>query len=112
MAALGGPGGEVTTSTITASVTDVGGGVLKILGELDVVGARHIQAEFDVIVARQTGDIIFDLGGLQFMDSSGIALLLGAVSKVGPVGVRHPSVVIRRVIELTGLSNLLVVEPG
>ncbi|MGH9071219.1 MAG: STAS domain-containing protein [Acidimicrobiales bacterium] len=112
MAALGAPGSSPAVAPNTASVTDVGDGTVKILGELDVVGARRIQAEFDAIVNRIGEGVVFDLGGLEFMDSSGIALLLGAVSRVGPVGVRHPSAVIARVIQLTGLSDLLVIEPG
>lgn len=112
MAQLGSGGVTPTITSGIASVTDAGHGVVKILGELDVIGARQVQSEFDVIVSRQTEGLVFDLEGLQFMDSSGIALLLGAVGRMGPVGVRRPSAVIRRVIELTGLSDLLVVEPG
>jgi anti-anti-sigma regulatory factor len=41
------------------------------------------------------------------MDSSGIAMLLRTVGGAGSVEVRNPSTVVRRIIECTGLSEIL-----
>jgi anti-anti-sigma factor len=53
----------------------------------------------------------FDLGALEFMDSSGIALLLRVAAKAQTVRVREPSELIRRLIEATGLSEILPMDP-
>ena len=47
---------------------------------------------------------MFDLAGLRFMDSAGIAVLLGATKRVERVSLREPSPTVRRVVELTGLT--------
>jgi anti-anti-sigma factor len=48
-----------------------------------------------------------DASGLTFMDSSGIVLLVSATQRVQEVQVRDPSPIVRRLIELTGLSKVL-----
>jgi anti-anti-sigma factor len=54
--------------------------------------------------------LIFDLSRLRFMDSAGIAVLIGAAAKVKAVHLRDPSPIVRRVIEVTGLSDVLPIE--
>ena len=39
---------------------------------------------------------MFDISGLEFMDSSGIALLVSATRKARHVEVRHPTPIVRR----------------
>jgi anti-anti-sigma factor len=53
--------------------------------------------------------IVFDLGELQFMDSSGLAVLLGVAERVPVVELRRPQPLICRVIELTGLTDSFVI---
>jgi anti-sigma B factor antagonist len=48
--------------------------IVALCGELDVVDATGVVAAFAVIVARQP-EIIVDLAGLDFIDSSGVAAL-------------------------------------
>jgi len=45
------------------------------------------------------------------MDSSGIALLVAAARQARQVELRHPTPVVRRLIELTGLTELLLMTP-
>ena len=56
-------------------------------GEVDHHGARDIMAELyrqiDQVLPRE---LTLDLGGVSFMDSSGIALLLGACRRLGELG--------------------------
>jgi anti-anti-sigma regulatory factor len=41
------------------------------------------------------------------MDSSGIAILLRAAARVDSIEVRNPSSTVRRIIECTGLTEVL-----
>ena len=53
----------------------------------------------------------FDLSALEFMDSSGIALLLRVAAKTQTVRLLQPSPLVRRLIEATGLSDVLQIDP-
>jgi anti-sigma B factor antagonist len=85
--------------------------VIALAGELDVATVGAVDVKLEPTVAATQGRLVFDLGGLRFMDSSGIALLLRVAGRVGEVRVRRPSPLIRQVIELMGLSDVLTIEP-
>lgn len=91
---------------------DPGGDALVILaGELDSSNVASLEATIASITAEHRERLVFDLSGLRFMDSAGIAVLIDAAAKVDAVRLRDPSPVVRRVIELTGLSGVLPIEP-
>ncbi len=79
--------------------------VLRIFGELDVTSADDVRSNLDAALGSETERVVFDLGGLEFMDSSGIALLLSVTGKVREVQVVNPPAIIRRLLELTGLAE-------
>jgi anti-sigma B factor antagonist len=85
--------------------------VISVSGELDISNADTLEATVASVAAKRPEELIFDLSGLRFMDSAGIAVLLGAASKVTVVHLRDPSDAVRRVVELTGLADVLTIEP-
>ena len=85
--------------------------VLRLTGDLDVTNAEQVRSAIDAAVNSQTERLIFDLEGLRFMDSSGIAMLVSMTQKVQEVRVRNPSSIVRRLIELTGLADAWHVTP-
>ena len=84
---------------------------VKLIGELDIASAGSIRAVFDHIVANGPGRLIIDLSELRFIDSSGLSLFLAMADQIREVELRHPLAVIRRVIDLTGLSRVFMLEP-
>ena len=56
--------------------------------------------------------LILDMSGVSFMDSSGIGLILGRQrimeSFGGGVAVKNPSPSVRRIIQVAGLSRLII----
>ncbi len=96
---------------IDTRVDPSGAAVITVSGELDMSNASSLEAIVASISAEGPERLIFDLSGLRFMDSAGIAVLVGATSNVNAVQLRDPSPVVRRVIELTGLSGVLPIEP-
>jgi anti-sigma B factor antagonist len=61
--------------TVEFSTHECGGHVVAVLrGELDVADAVAVAAALAVVAARGT-EIIVDLAGLEFIDSSGVAAL-------------------------------------
>ena len=76
--------------------------VLRLSGDLDVTNAEQVRSAIDAVVSSETEHVIFDLEGLRFMDSSGIAMLVSVARKVREVQLRNPSAIVRRLIELMG----------
>jgi anti-anti-sigma factor len=88
-----------------------GAQVVALSGELDSSSAASLQERIGTIAPQSAQRLIFDLAGLRFMDSAGIAVLLGTAEKVSSVSLRKPSPIIRRVLEITGLFDVFTIEP-
>ena len=84
--------------------------VIRLAGEIDMSNVDTLRVVIDPVIASAPDRVDFDLAGLEFMDSSGIALLLRVAAKAKVVRVREPSAVVRRLIEATGLSDVLPIE--
>jgi anti-sigma B factor antagonist len=82
--------------------------VITVSGELDVSNVDVLKASVASVTASHPERIIFDLRGLRYIDSAGIAVLLSAASECG-VRLRDPSPAVLRVVELTGLTDVLPV---
>jgi anti-sigma B factor antagonist len=97
--------------TITEASDTDGAVILQLVGELDLSSVDAVRTIADRVIDRGARDIVFDLSGLEFMDSSGIALLLTVAERVERTTIRKPSAIVRRVIEVTGLATTLPMTP-
>lgn len=88
-----------------------GATLLQVTGELDLSSVEAVRAAADQEIAQGAQTIVFDLSGLAFMDSSGIAMLLTVAEQVAVVEIREPSANVRRVIEVSGLAEILPMTP-
>ena len=84
--------------------------VVKITGEVDLATVDAVERELDPLMQTPPDRVVFDMAGVSFMDSSGIALLLRVAERVASVEVRDPSDAVEMVIRATGLSDVLRVE--
>jgi anti-sigma B factor antagonist len=84
--------------------------VVKLAGEIDMSNAESLGRAIEQLIDPGTERLVIDLSGLDFMDSSGIAMLLRVTSDIDTVHIRNPSNVIRRIIDSTGLGDVLRVE--
>lgn len=97
---------------LTVSVAgDAAGPVISIAGELDLSNVDRLGTTIADALQPETNHITLDVSGLRFMDSSGIALLVRTQARVGSLTLRQPSAIIRRLIESTGLAEILRLEP-
>ena len=81
-------------------------------GELDHHAARSaMKAISDLIDRELPRRVVLDFGGLSFMDSSGIALILKAKRimelRFGELWVEHPNRQVLRVLEASGIGELV-----
>jgi|HubBroStandDraft_4_1064222.scaffolds.fasta_scaffold146768_2 anti-anti-sigma factor len=88
-----------------------GTAVIRLSGELDMVSVENVRPVIEGALAGQSERLVFEVSGLEFMDSSGIALLISMTRKVTAVEVRNPTAIVRRIIELTGLTDILLMVP-
>ncbi len=84
---------------------------LSIAGELDLASVESVLETIDEELNGNPERVVLDLGGLTFMDSSGIAMMLQVSQRVGNMEVRNVTPIVRRVIEATGLVEVLGLEP-
>ena len=80
-------------------------------GELDLSNADALRAEFARIEATSVSRIVLDLSELEFIDSTGLAVILGAHERARNDGyvlrVLRPTGQVARVFELCGLDEVL-----
>jgi anti-anti-sigma factor len=99
-------------SPITVQTGAEGGTpVVSLSGELDLTNAKRVKSAIGDMISAGTERLVVELSALEFMDSSGLALLASFARKVPEVELRDPSPIVRRLIDLTGLAEILNVTP-
>jgi anti-sigma B factor antagonist len=97
-------------SLILRSHRDGDAHFMELLGELDIAGAPSLEDEFLRVEATDADAIICDLRGLEFIDSTGIRLLVMAADRCQADGrltiLRGPRQV-HRVFEINDLVSRL-----
>ena len=56
--------------------------MIRLSGELDMATVESVRSVIEGALAAETERLVFDVSGLEFMDSSGIALLVSVARKV------------------------------
>lgn len=85
-------------------------------GELDLDSVHRVEAALDDLREEGCGDIVLDLRGLTFMDSTGLRLVIRWDIAAREQGFRFAVVpggdVVQRVFSLTGMNDhLTIAEP-
>ena len=101
---------EQSHAVIQLAEDEWGNVTARISGELDIVTAGQLSGRVDELLTRTPSRLDLDLSGLAFTDSSGLALLLRLANHHGPLRVFGASLLIRRVIEATGLTAILLLQ--
>lgn len=85
--------------------------VIALYGELDIASAEEAEQELRRAEASSANELVIDLGGLRFIDSTGIRLVFGAHARAQDSGTAlsllpgPPSV--QRTFEVCGLVETL-----
>lgn len=83
--------------------------------ELDHHSAEQLRQEADLLIdSYRVRSLVFDFSGTEFMDSSGIGVLIGRCRNMnycgGKVQARHMNERIRKIFHISGLHNLMETE--
>ena len=91
---------------------DHGEAVLAVTGELDMSTAPQLSRSLAAVLDRHPHRVTLELGGLAFIDSTGLTLLVRTSNRLkqdaGALHLAHATPPVRRVLEIVGLDGLLV----
>lgn len=87
----------------------------RISGEIDHHAAAEMRMAIDGEIDRTVPAVLeLDLGGVSFMDSSGIGLILGRARtqslRGGSAVITNPNAQIRKILKLSGLTGMIEKE--
>jgi anti-sigma B factor antagonist len=106
-----------TPGGLAISSVDDGDTVRVVLdGELDLACAQQMEEHMVAVDEQRPKRVVIDLGGLAFLDSTGLRLLLQADTRAREHGyellLRPGAAAVQRVFEVTGALDVLRFEPS
>jgi anti-sigma B factor antagonist len=108
---------EVRDGMLSVRVSDAGPDVtVAAAGEMDMANAGTLAAELERVEAEGAESITIDISELEFIDSTGIAILVAAHQRLNADATRLRIVPsrasgVQRVMEVTGLAKELPLAP-
>ena len=95
----------------SVAVTTVGGGAtVRVTGDLDCYTAPQLRAALLALVEDGTQQVTLDIGGTQFVDSTGLSVLVGGLKRFreqgGNMVLKAPTPATRKLFEITGLHTV------
>lgn len=104
------------TGALTGELQRAPGALIyRLTGEADVSAADALRDRLLELVAESPGELVLDLAGVGFMDTSGLAALLATTFAAREGGRRvvalHPSPAVLHLLELTGVEQVLDIRP-
>jgi anti-sigma B factor antagonist len=89
--------------------------VVVVRGEIDVATSPQLRNQLSALVARGARDITLEFGGVSFIDSSGLGVLVGTYKRLreegdGSIRIVGAQPSVRKVFEITGLEAALLVD--
>ena len=90
--------------------------VLQVAGEVDLYTAPMLREQILELAAKGAVHVIADLGRVDFLDSTGLGALVGALKRLREAGGSLALVVstprILRIFQITGLTKALGAQPS
>ncbi len=85
-------------------------------GELDMDTADMLTAVLNRVLTPGSRQVVLDLAGLDFLDSTGVRVLLNGLERARTVGstlvVRRPQPIVERVLRISGIAGHLGLPPA
>ena len=93
------------------------GGVATVTlrGEADVVTVDQLRVVLGEALATRPREVVVDLTGLTFIDSTGLGALVFGFQRARDAGIRfrlaHPSTTVKQILVLSGLLEVVELTP-
>jgi anti-sigma B factor antagonist len=87
--------------------------LVTVSGEIDVATSPRLRTELTALLARGADDLTVEFGGVTFVDSSGLGVLVAIYKRLREDGKGRIHIVgaqppVRKVFEITGLESALL----
>ena len=97
------------------SVTSVDStATVRVTGDLDCYTAPQLRSALLALVDDGARQVTLDIGSTQFMDSTGLSVLVGGLKRLrdngGNMVLRSPTEATRKLFEVTGLNSIFDVS--
>ncbi|MFI8962742.1 STAS domain-containing protein [Streptomyces sp. NPDC053493] len=101
---------------VDVTIRDARTAVLSVAGELDMETAHLLEQQLTQQLRQGRRHLVLDLSALDFMDSSGLNVLIRAVHKAretgGDLHLAAPTSAVRRILDITGVATTAPPHPG
>lgn len=88
--------------------------VIDLRGEVDVYNAPRLRDELTRLLHEGRKDIVLDVEQLDFVDSTGLGVIIAAAKRAGEAGghftLRAPTRAVQRILDLTQLRRFLSID--
>jgi len=87
---------------------------VRLLGELDMSTASELRERLIGLAGEGPAQVTVDLSQLAFVDSTGLSVLVAGLKQFrqegGDMALRSPTPATRRVLEITGLTEVFAIS--
>lgn len=89
--------------------------ILKLSGDIDHHSAKELREEIDSqIFLYRASTVMLDLSNIDFMDSSGLGLILGRYAKIKELGgvlvITDPNEGVLKILKLAGTEKMIKIK--
>ena len=106
-------GNAPPVTVLLEAVSEVGQNVTPMI---DLYTAPRFRESLAPVLLSAPPEVVIDLGGVEFIDSSGIGVMVGALKRLrahdGRLTLTGVSATTRRALELVGLTKFMQIEPA
>jgi anti-sigma B factor antagonist len=105
----------VLTVDLTLATREIDGRtIVAVGGEIDVYTAPKLRDKITELVAAGTYDLVIDMEGVEFLDSTGLGVLVGGLKKVrahdGTLQLVLTQDRLLKIFRITGLAKVFVIH--
>jgi anti-sigma B factor antagonist len=111
------PDRELRSAPVDLTITTreaEGRTVVSVAGEIDVYTAPRLREEITELVAAGTYDLVIDMSAVEFLDSTGLGVLVGGLKKVrahdGSLQLVCNQDRLLKIFRITGLAKVFVIH--
>jgi len=90
--------------------------IIAVSGRIDATTSRDLENALNELIEHDNSQIVLDLGGVEYVSSVGLRVMLAALKKVRPkkgdVMLVSLQPFVREVFEITGFTKLFSIYPS
>ncbi len=87
---------------------------MKLKGEIDIYTAAEFKEQINAVIDEETGDIHIDCSQLNYMDSTGLGVLIGALRRLKEqdrnIYLKNLQPNVYKLFHITGLDKIFILE--